>query len=182
MTHALPPQRLSSRLTATFQVAPVALWLADVYVFLWLAARQEVPSAALRWAVVALLVPPLLLLPVITAWAVRLRTVATDGNNVLVTRVDRRIAAVPLTAVIEVREWRELDVRTVRVTFDRHTPAGRSVRFLAPTRFAVSRGESHPVVLALRGTIDVAQSQDLRAIDGHAIRLPDFSAAVAASG
>jgi hypothetical protein len=170
MTQPLRPQRLSSRLTSTFQVAPVGLWLAVVYVFVWVAARHEAPAPTLRWVVLLILVPPLLLLPVVAAWAARLRTVATDGNNLLVTLVSRQVAEVPLTSVIHVREWRELDVRTVRVTFDRRTRAGRSVRFLAPTRFVVRPGEAHPVVLALRGTVDVAQSQTTLAIEPPAKR------------
>jgi hypothetical protein len=149
---------LSSRLTYALKTAPIAVWLAVIFGFAWMLPRLGAATPPSDWIVLLLLVPPLLLLPLVIVWGSRLRAVATDGDNLLVTLATRRVVAVPLTLVIDVREWRDVDLRTINVTFDRATEAGRSVRFLAPTRFKVPRGTAHPVVLALRGTIDVAQS------------------------
>ncbi len=108
--------------------------------------------------VMLLLGLPFLLLPILSLWASGLRSVATDGTNLLITLASGWTATVPLTSVVDVRERRGFDLRTVRIVFDRKTRAGRSVRFLAPTRFTVARGETHPVVLALRDTVEAAQS------------------------
>jgi hypothetical protein len=156
---ALAQQRLSSRLTTTLQVGPILLWLCLATTALWaIATSAGAESSALTRLVLLPLAPPVLLLPLVAVWAAGLRPVATDGTSLLVTLVTGRVVAVALTSVIDVREWRSIDLRAITVTFDRDTRAGRAVRFLAPTRFAVLRGEPHPVMLALRDTVEAAQS------------------------
>jgi hypothetical protein len=149
------------------QVAPMIVWLAVAYGLIGLLLRfipsthpsghapAETPLAQM---VLVLLGLPFLLLPILSLWASTLRTVATDGTNLLITLSTGRTATVPLTSIVDVRERRGIDLRTVKITFDRKTKAGRSVRFLAPTRFTVARGEAHPVVLALQDTVEAAQS------------------------
>jgi hypothetical protein len=145
----------------------MVVWLAVAYGLIGLLVRF-IPSAhpsgqapvetPLAEMVLVLLGLPFLLLPVLSLWASTLRTVATDGTNLLITLSTGRTATVPLTSIVDVRERRGIDLRTVKITFDRKTKAGRSVRFLAPTRFTVARGEAHPVVLALQDTVEAAQS------------------------
>ncbi len=160
-------ERLSSRLTSVLQVAPMAVWLVVTYVLIGVVlnyfplmgppgpAPRKPPLLAM---VIALLGLPCLLLPILSLWAAGLRSVATDGTNLLITLATGRTATIPLTSIVDVRERRGIDLRTVKITFDRKTKAGRSVRFLAPTRFTVARGEAHPVVLALQDTVEAAQS------------------------
>jgi hypothetical protein len=159
---------LSSRLTPVLQLAPITLWLSLTLglAFLWLrGAGTSSASPALVWMALLPLAPPLLLLPVVSLWAAGLYPVATDGASLLISLSDGRTASVPLTLVIDVREWRGMDMRAVTVTFDRATFLGRSVRFLAPTRVSVPRDEPHPVVLALRENVEAAQSATTVASD-----------------
>lgn len=164
---SLSRERLSSRLTTVLQVAPIVVWLAVAYGLIGLVLRfvpmmhppgQTPVATPLTEMVLALLGLPFLLLPILSLWASTLRTIATDGTNLLITLSTGRTATVPLTSIVDVRERRGIDLRTVRITFDRKTKAGRSVRFLAPTRFTVARGQAHPVVLALQETVEAAQS------------------------
>jgi hypothetical protein len=184
-------ERLSSRLTPLLQIGPVALWLAISYVCVWVVLHRlpvlhgtgaVAVAPQLSRIVLMLLALPLLLLPFVAIWAGGLRSVATDGTSLLVTLATGRVAAVPLTSVVDVRERPRADLRTVRVTFDRKTRAGRSVRFLAPTRFTVLKGEAHPVVLALRDTVEAAQSATTVTNEAMAPLLLPRPDKVAASG
>jgi hypothetical protein len=161
-------ERLSSRLTGTVQVAPMLVWVVDCYLLIWLylhhfvalhgpAANGLVPT--LHRVFFLLVAVAFLALPLVAIWAAGLRNVATDGTHLLVTRESGRPAEIPLDQVIGISEWRASDLRTVRVTFDRKTPIGHSLRFLAPTRFSVPRGEPHPVVVALRETVAAVHSE-----------------------
>jgi hypothetical protein len=161
-------QTLSSRLTGTLQVAPMVVWVLDAYAMIWLLLHRllglhglagHAPLPTHYRLLFVLLAVPFVLLPLLTWWAAGLRRVATDGTNLLISGGSGPAAEVPLTEVLDIGEWRASDLRTIRVTFDRKTPAGRSVRFLAPTHFTVPRGEPHPVVLALRETVAAAQSE-----------------------
>ena len=158
---------LSSRLTFWLQIVPMLLWLADVYVLIWLVLHRFGGPNGLGGAglmstyarmVLLLLGVPFLLLPVVALWATGLRRVATDGSNLIVTLGTGFRAAIPLTAVREVSERRSMDLRAVAVTFEHRTRAGRRMRFLAPTRFVIPRGEPHPVVIQLRETVAAAKS------------------------
>jgi len=166
-TAATGRERLSSRLTGTLQVAPVAVWVLDAYLIVWLLLHRfllahgvgshgAMPSFN-RWFLLLLTVP-LVLLPVAAWWAAGLRRVAIDGGNLLVSGGSGAAVAVPLTEVADVGEWRAADLRTVRVTFADKTRAGRSVRFLAATQVRVARDEPHPAVLALREAVAAQQS------------------------
>jgi hypothetical protein len=160
-------QLLSSRLTFALQIGPMLLWLAVVYVLIWLGLHRFTGVNGLggngalptfEKMVLFLLAVPFLLLPVVALWASGLRRVATDGSSLLVTLATGFRATIPLTDVSDVQEWHGIDLRTVTVTFERRTAAGRHLRFLAPTRFVIPRGEPHPVVLALRETVAAAKS------------------------
>jgi hypothetical protein len=154
-------ERLSSRLTVPLQTLPISLWLALAFglAFLWWkGAGTAAVSPALSWLVLLPLGPPLLLLPAVAFWAAGLNSVATDGTFLFVTLPDGRFATVPLASVISVREWQAIDMRAITLTFDRTTGAGRSLRFLAPTRYSVAQSEPHPITVALREAVEVAQA------------------------
>jgi hypothetical protein len=163
-------ERLSSRLTLPLQIVPIVLWLADFYVLTWVLLHRMPgapgaphgpagagPMPALERSVLLALAVPFVVLPVVAVWAAWLRRVATDGSSLFVSRSYGGQATVPLTDVLEVREWRGLDFRTVSVAFGRDTRVGRRIRFLAPTHFLVPRSEPHPVVLALRLAVEAAE-------------------------
>lgn len=168
---ATPPatgrEVLSSRLTVPLQVGPILLWLADFYVLLWVLLHRfpglqglahHPPLALATKLELGLLAVPLVLLPLLFLWASGLREMSTDGTDLVVTLASGRQVKVPLTAVSDVSERIGAELRTVKVTFDSNTKAGRSARFLAPTRFRVTRTQSHPVALALRGAVQAARS------------------------
>jgi len=161
-------EQLSSRLTSPLQVAPMLAWLGDAYVLIWLVLHRHPDlhgfgangmMPMFERLVLFLLAVPLLLLPAISFWAAGLRKVVATGTDLLVTLGSGKVATVPLTAVADVAEGQSSDLRVVRVTLEGKTAAGTRVRFLAPTRFRVPRGEPHPVVVALRDMVKAARSE-----------------------
>jgi hypothetical protein len=161
-------EALSSRLTGTLQLAPMVVWVLDAYLIVWLllhsllirqglAGHAAAPS--FERPLLVLLLVPFVLLPLVAWWAAGLRRVAIEGGDLLVSGGSGAPVAVPLTEVLDVAEWRASDLRTIRVTFAEKTKAGRRVRFLAPTRVRVARGEYHPAMLRLREAVEAAQSR-----------------------
>ena len=158
---------LSSRLTLALQLAPMLVWLVVVYFMIRVFLHQVLAAHALAAGgatgvftriVLLLLLIPFLLLPVVAFWSAGLRRVAMEGDTLIVGIGYGRTVSVPLTLVADVTEWRGPDVRTVRISFTEKTRAGRTIRFLAPTRLIVPRDVAHPVVLALRDMVASAKA------------------------
>lgn len=161
-------EALSSRLTLLLQLAPMLVWLVVVYFLIWIVLHQIFGAHTalagrfgelLVRVVIFLLVIPFLALPVLALWAAGLRSVAMEDGFLIVGLGYGRTTPIPFAQIALIQEWRGPDVRTVRVTFTEKTRAGRSVRFLAPTRYTVPKDEAHPVVQALRESVDRAKAR-----------------------
>ncbi len=167
-TPTLGRERLSSRLTPALQIVPMLLWALDCYLLIWLLLHHFIVfhgagtsglAPTLHRLVFFIVVLFFLLLPMVAAWAGLLRKVSTDGRNLLVATGSGKPAEIPLTEILHVGEGTVSDLHTVRITFAGKTKFGHRLRFLASTRYAVPRGEPHPVVLALRETVDALKAE-----------------------
>jgi hypothetical protein len=161
-------ETLSSRLTSTLQVGPMVLWLVDAYLLVWLILHRfpglrglggNGVMPTLHRLLFVLLLLPFVLLPALSWWAIGLRRVTTDGTRLQVTLGSRTEVTIPLAEVVEVRERRVAELCAVTLRFGGRTPAGRSVRFLAPVRRRLERGEPHPIVIMLRAMVHAARSE-----------------------
>ena len=164
---------LSSRLTLALQLAPMLVWLVVVYFMIWVFLHQVLGAHAasalgattvFARIVLLLLSIPFLFLPVVAFWSAGLRRIVMEDDTLIVGLGYGRTVSVPLTLVADVTEWRGPDGRTVRVSFIEKTRAGRTIRFLAPTRFTVPRDAAHPVVLALRDRVAAAKAPTVPAL------------------
>lgn len=89
-------------------------------------------------------------------WSFQLKRVAVDGDSIFISDYSQEVA-LPLSAIVDVRENRWLKMHPVTVEFDRDTPWGNTIRFMPKLRFFAITWMSHPVVAELRDSAQFAR-------------------------
>jgi hypothetical protein len=82
-------------------------------------------------------------------WSFKLKRVVIAGESIYISDYSKEVA-LPLSAIVDVRENRWLKLHPVTITFDRDTPWGSEIKFMPRIRWFAFNWTSHPVVRELR--------------------------------
>jgi hypothetical protein len=153
------PIRLSNRWTFVFQVG-TPLGIALLLLVAALAFADMLPGRGadprvtpwhiLSVAIVAALVWSVLLVRLKEAWL--------DGDALRVSSF-RHTERIPLAQIREVRTWKWLNPKVVKVHFEGDSRFGKSIPFVLPAQLFPIPWEDHPLAQALRGQVAKARQK-----------------------
>jgi hypothetical protein len=87
---------------------------------------------------------------------VRLKKVWLDGDNLRVSSF-RHTERIPLAQIREVRTWKSLNPKVVKVLLENDSRFGKSILFILPAQMFPIPWQDHPLAEALRAEVAKAR-------------------------